>query len=589
MAKSSTTHVIEIEAGIGEPAFIPLTLGQELQPISVGKKGMWRLESPRVLDVHAFVYFDGNALFLQSADEATAAMVDGYRIGKAWTELHAPCSIELGGARLRYRSLAPPVEEPETKLANRAPPRPRVGGPDLPPPSQATVAMGAPPVAMPGGAPPPVPRNIPSRPPAAGQPPPLPTNRPPPPVPAPSIPASFPKESRPFKPGEFASRADDGDSTRIAPLEDHLAKSGLSPASLARPLTGGVMPLPPLIVPEDLSTRPEGVQMRAAGSAPQLPSSMSGPYPQLSMSGQNPMMQQGVMPLPQGSMPPNMMSGGYPSMPPNMSGQYPGMSPSGQYNAMSSGMNPAMGGYGAPAPEIPKEVGLARLVAEYKQFSGPKKVLVFLMPFAMLGSVYLLFDDDPPPQAVKKQNAAGLMVDGGAASAEGGAMAVGGEGGAPAANCNMLPNATQWPAGVQCPPAGWNPKDPLPCIPAGCPPPQAAGTATTPPTATAPPTVATNDSPPDAGSTASSTKEKDAGAKEAKEKDAGAKETTSTKSKASLERQAVDLVATNKFTEAAAVYDQLAAKQQPGSSAEMTYREAARICRLKASAPGTVP
>ena len=42
MAKSSTTHVIEIEAGIGEPAFIPLTLGQELQPISVGKKGMWR-------------------------------------------------------------------------------------------------------------------------------------------------------------------------------------------------------------------------------------------------------------------------------------------------------------------------------------------------------------------------------------------------------------------------------------------------------------------------------------------------------------------------------------------------------------------
>src|SRR5688572_26889642 len=116
MAKSSTTHVIEIEAGIGEPAFIPLTLGQELQPISVGKKGMWRLESPRVLDVHAFVYFDGNALFLQSADDATAAMVDGYRIGKAWTELHAPCSIELGGARLRFRSLQAAADEPETKL-----------------------------------------------------------------------------------------------------------------------------------------------------------------------------------------------------------------------------------------------------------------------------------------------------------------------------------------------------------------------------------------------------------------------------------------------------------------------------------------
>ncbi len=107
MAKPSTTHVIEIETGIGEPAFIPLTMGQELQPISVGKKGMWRIESARVLDVHAFVYFDGTSLFLQSADESASASVDGYRVGKAWTELHAPCKIEIGAARLRYRSLLP--------------------------------------------------------------------------------------------------------------------------------------------------------------------------------------------------------------------------------------------------------------------------------------------------------------------------------------------------------------------------------------------------------------------------------------------------------------------------------------------------
>ena len=81
MANPATTHVIEIESGIGEPAFIPLSMGQELQPISVGKKGMWRIESPRVLDVHAFVYFDGSSLFLQSADESNAASVDGFRVG----------------------------------------------------------------------------------------------------------------------------------------------------------------------------------------------------------------------------------------------------------------------------------------------------------------------------------------------------------------------------------------------------------------------------------------------------------------------------------------------------------------------------
>src|SRR5690242_20239310 len=105
MAKPATTHVIEIETGIGEPAFIPLTLGQELAPISVGKKGMWRIESAHVLDVHAFVYFDGKALFLQSADDSSVTSVDGYLVGKTWTELHAPCTIEVGAARLRFRSL----------------------------------------------------------------------------------------------------------------------------------------------------------------------------------------------------------------------------------------------------------------------------------------------------------------------------------------------------------------------------------------------------------------------------------------------------------------------------------------------------
>jgi hypothetical protein len=117
MANTTTTHVIEIETGIGEPAFIPLTLGQELQPISVGKKGMWRIESPRVLDVHAFMYFDGAALFVQSADEGASASVDGHPVGKAWTELHAPCHIEIGAARLRYRSLRGDAEPRSRKPA----------------------------------------------------------------------------------------------------------------------------------------------------------------------------------------------------------------------------------------------------------------------------------------------------------------------------------------------------------------------------------------------------------------------------------------------------------------------------------------
>ena len=111
MSKASTTHVIEIETGIGEPAFIPLTLGQEVQPISLGRKGMWKLESTGILDVHAFMYFDGKGLFLQSADEAAAALVDGFRVGKTWTELKPPCKIDIGSARLRFVCLADEARE----------------------------------------------------------------------------------------------------------------------------------------------------------------------------------------------------------------------------------------------------------------------------------------------------------------------------------------------------------------------------------------------------------------------------------------------------------------------------------------------
>jgi hypothetical protein len=106
MGKPGTSYVIEIATGIGEPASIPLFRGQELSPISVGRKGMWRVESARTLDVHAFLYFDGNALFMQSADEAKPAVVDGKCIGKTWTELRVSCTIELGSVRLRYRALA---------------------------------------------------------------------------------------------------------------------------------------------------------------------------------------------------------------------------------------------------------------------------------------------------------------------------------------------------------------------------------------------------------------------------------------------------------------------------------------------------
>ena len=292
MAKPSTTHVIEIETGIGEPAFIPLTLGQELQPISVGKKGMWRIESARVLDVHAFVYFDGTSLFLQSADESSSASVDGYRVGKAWTELHAPCKIEIGAARLRFRSLSAPKaaaadDQAPTEMHHR-------------PPVQA---------AAPGGGPPPAPR------PAAGAP--------------PEDPITFPKVDRPFKPGEFSSGPDKDESTRVAPLES----TGSRPA-LASVVSTAPRPAAGRSVEEDNPTRMEGT-----GNAGRTNRPPGMPDPTVAMPvqplppgmvpgmGYGPGMQPGMQP-PHMAMQPGMMQQGMPMQPGMMqAGMQPGMQP----------------------------------------------------------------------------------------------------------------------------------------------------------------------------------------------------------------------------------------------------------------------
>ncbi|MCW5832215.1 MAG: hypothetical protein KIS78_07190 [Labilithrix sp.] len=533
MAKPATTHVIEIETGIGEPAFIPLTLGQELQPISVGKKGMWRIESARVLDVHAFVYFDGTSLFLQSADESSAASVDGYRVGKAWTELHAPCKIEIGAARLRFRSLiAPADDQAPTEMHGR-------------PPVQAS---------QPGGGPPPLPR------PAAGA---------PPPVPPSAEPITFPKAERPFKPGEFSNATPQDESTRIAPLE----------ATGSRPNVGSVVSAAPRPAAgrsfeEESAARMEGPGNRLAHGGPGMggPPGMSGPPPGMGgplgmvgppgmggppgMSGPPPGMggplgmngPPGVGPggMP---MPPPMLGPGGPMPPPGMpSGPYPGGG-SGAYNAMGPGAMQS-GAYGsmagvqvAGAP--PAEGSVPYYVAKYKELSPPKRILVVLAPFCLFAAAYLLlFDEeesDPRPVAT---------LD---ASAEASA----------AANTTEPPPSTPppitpppiTPPQPACPP-NFVPysvaiNGQIPCVPVGTPMPPADDAA-----------AATQDTPPANTGTAPTASTSPVAA------------TTRT-----LERQAVDYVAVGNYAAAAQVYEQLH-QQNPNNR---VYAEAARILKAKAN------
>ena len=482
MANPTTTHVIEIETGIGEPAFIPLSMGHELQPISVGKKGMWRIESPRVLDVHAFVYFDGASLFLQSADESNAASVDGFRVGKAWTELHAPCMIEVGQARLRFRSLIADDNQ-ATEIAMSAPVQTPLGGPG----TAAGHSMPAADARLQAGQRANIPQPAPS-----------------------SNPVAFPKNERPFKPGEFAAAPDD-ESTRIAPLETTGGGVRMASGAHARP--------------------PLQVQGAMVGMPPQG----FGP-PQ----GFDPNQQQAPMPMqPMGFEPhqaPYPPQQGYP----NGSGAYGAMGPHdpAMQGPMGAGGYPH--GMQQPQPGMPLPAGAARpaptpgqaLLAKLKENSIPKIVAGLL--FIIGGILYLAEDDDPPP---KRKPVAAL---------DGGAMPGAGGSGAPSvAPPVMMP---PWPAGVPCPPPNWPPDTPLPCVPNGV--------------------AVPNDTNPTPNATG--------GRPNTGDKDAGPP-TTSGKS---LERQAVDFVASGDTARAAAAYEELV-KREPNNK---VYAEAARILRAKLDA-----
>jgi hypothetical protein len=334
MARSETTHVLEIESGIGEPAFIPLALGLELSPISVGRKGMWRIESARVLDVHAFVYFDGGALFLQSADERTPVVVEGHAVGQEWTEVRAPCRIEIGQARLRFRSLFPEHDEGEHAATHS---RDRAGH--------------APPVDGVHGA-------LPARP------------------------------ERPFRPGEFA--APQGESTRIAPRGEMELKSSVRPA-----IEGGRGSYPPPSSAPQRTNDAYPAMGAGAGGPPQgaMPGTPA-PYGTILghdghpvPSASHPLMAspsaQGVYAPPGGPYAEAMYAphASHPSHP-----SYPSHPPSDPRNV-----------YGSMPPQAPPSMAATKdFATTWKEMPGPRRLLILLSPVFLM-SAWLLLSDAPPP------------------------------------------------------------------------------------------------------------------------------------------------------------------------------------------------
>jgi len=94
--------VIEIRRGSGNPRHVAFSAGTTVNPMSIGMMGDWRVEADGMLDVHAFVYFDGKSLFVQSADARNAVRVNGKPIGPDWAPVTPPCTLAIGDARLVY-------------------------------------------------------------------------------------------------------------------------------------------------------------------------------------------------------------------------------------------------------------------------------------------------------------------------------------------------------------------------------------------------------------------------------------------------------------------------------------------------------
>jgi hypothetical protein len=94
---------IELLSGRSDRRSLSLRTGEPIEPVSMGANAFWRIVADGISDVHAFVYFDGEAIFIASGDASNPAVAAGAVVGPEWTEMLPPCEIRLGHAVLAVR------------------------------------------------------------------------------------------------------------------------------------------------------------------------------------------------------------------------------------------------------------------------------------------------------------------------------------------------------------------------------------------------------------------------------------------------------------------------------------------------------
>lgn len=205
---SPPKFTLYVETGVGSPTEKAFVSGTEVAPFSVGTAGMWRVSGQGIADVHGFLYFDGETVFVQSAGTRFIVTANGNPVGTDWSPIRPPCRIQMGGVVLHLDEALDDEGQ--------------------------TVAMDQPPQ-----------RVVPST-----------------PVAAPS--------ARPFKPGEFVAPSDDG-ATRVQDISTGSRNLHPSvPLRAAPPISGSPPgPRPPAAFPQHPSSAEQTSQTQtAAGKNP---------------------------------------------------------------------------------------------------------------------------------------------------------------------------------------------------------------------------------------------------------------------------------------------------------------------------------
>ncbi len=102
MTQNKGDYRIDLITGTADQRSVGLQAGVVIEPFALGTTGAWRIASPGMAGIHAYLYFDGQTAFIAAASPKFTTVASGKRVGTQWMALTAPSTITLGSARLRF-------------------------------------------------------------------------------------------------------------------------------------------------------------------------------------------------------------------------------------------------------------------------------------------------------------------------------------------------------------------------------------------------------------------------------------------------------------------------------------------------------